>query len=186
MSEFQIQLAIYVTNIFSPISLILLCIFGITMSFLYLDIKQIRFKEIFSVNCPNNIKGIYIISLSIMISGIFSQTIKYIYKTPRPINMLVSETGYSFLSGHSAMIFAFSFTIIFLLFKYFRDHRFYINYLHSIFFTLIAVLVSFSRLILQVHRIIDVVAGCFIGLISTYIAVKIYYPFVKKIDKRIF
>lgn len=138
------------------------------------------------VNCPNNIKGIIIILLSTIIAVISSQFIKFIYKIPRPENMLVLETGYSFPSGHTTVSFAICSTVIFLLFKYFKDHRFYINYLHTTLFTLTAVPISLSRLVLNVHRPIDIIFGALLGLFSTFLSIKIYYNAIKYIDKKIY
>jgi undecaprenyl-diphosphatase len=100
--------------------------------------------------------------------------------------MLVFETGYSFPSGHATVSFAVCSTIIFLLFKYFKDHRWYINYLHVTLFTLTALLISSSRIVLQVHRPIDIVFGILFGFISTFLSIKIYYKLILYADKKIY
>lgn len=186
MPPFQIQLAIYVTNIFAPEMLLLLSIFMIVASFLYLNLKKIYYREIVSVNCPNNIKAVFLVSLSVFIASVITTIVKHAFRIPRPINMLVAETGYSFPSGHVTLIFAFVFVVIYVLFKYFKSHRTYINYLHSTLLILIAILVSFSRLVLQVHTPVDVMAGVVFGLVSAFLSVKIYYATTKYVDKKIF
>ena len=186
MSDFLIQFSSYISNIFSPWILILLNIFLLLLSIPYLDFKKISYKEIVSVNCPNYIKGLIMILISLLLSGTISQIIKNIYKVNRPEYMLVIETGYSFISGHTAVAFAMSFMCLFLLFKYFKDHRYYINILHSVFFISLALLISFSRIMLNVHRYIDVIGGFVIGLLSAYLSIKIYYSIIRYVDKKIY
>ncbi len=179
MSDYLIKLSIYITNIFSPHVLIIFCLFMLTISFLYLNIKKIKYREILSVNCPNNVKGIIIISISVFLSGLLSLLVKEIFKISRPENMLVLEYGHSFPSGHTSVMFSFCFSVIFLLYKYFKDHRWYINYLHSILFLSIAFLVGFTRTVLQVHRYEDIFAGIVLGFIASSLSVKLYYTISK-------
>lgn len=186
MSMFLIQLSIYISIIFSPEFLFLLSLFAISVSFIYLSIKRIPYREILTVNCSNGIKGVIMILLSTIIATLLSQLIKYAYRIPRPQDMLVFETGYSFPSGHTTVAFAICSTIIFLLFKYFKDHRWYINYLHITLFTLTALLIAGTRLVLQVHTLIDIIFGVLFGLTSTYLSIKIYYATMLHIDKKIY
>jgi membrane-associated phospholipid phosphatase len=187
MLEFLIQVSLYVTNIFGPEVVVLFCIFMMLISFIYLNIKQIKYKEILSVNCPNNIKGIIIISLSVFLAGILSLFIKYMFKTLRPENMLVLENGYSFPSGHTAVIFSFCVSAVFILFKYFKDNnRVYLNYLHTALFVSLAFLVAFTRLVLQVHRFVDVIGGVILGVLCTFLSFKIYYNITRYVDFKIF
>lgn len=185
MSAFLIQLSLYISVIFSPEFLLLIALFAASISFIYLNIKRIPYRELLSVNCPNNIKGIVIMFISTIASLALSQSLKYIFKIPRPLHSLVTETGYSFPSGHASVAFAICTVIIFLLFKYFRDMRTYINYLHATLFSFTALLVSFSRVVLGVHRWIDIVAGAILGLFSAYVAVKVYYTGIRYVDKKI-
>jgi len=187
MPDYLIKLSIYTTNTFSPEVLIMFCVFMLAVSVMYLNIKKIKYREILSVNCPNNIKGVMIISLSVFLSGALSVLFKSLFKILRPENMLVFESGYSFPSGHTAMIFAFCFSVIFVLFKYFKDHNhWFLNYLHSTLFISIALLVSFTRLVLQVHRYIDIVGGIVLAAISTFLSIKIYYTITKYVDFKVF
>ncbi len=187
MSLFLVQLSIYVTNTFAPEVLILFCVFMLTLSVLYFNIKEIKYKEVLSVNCPNNVKGVVIVSTAVFIATILATSFKYIFKIERPENMLVLEYGYGFPSTHTALIFALCSASIFILFKYFENNsRRYLNYLHSALFISVALLVASTRLILQVHRPVDVVAGVIVGLASTYAAIKIYYTITKYVDFKIF
>ncbi len=163
------------------------CAFLLLLSTLYLNIKQIRYREVLSVNCPNNIKGVIMISLSVIISIILSGIVKQIFRVTRPNEMLVLEAGYSFPSGHTAVIFGFSFAVIFILFKYFKNHNHvYLNYLHTTLFLSIALLVSATRIVLGVHRPIDLVFGMLAGFLATYLSIKMYYTITKYVDFKTF
>ncbi len=187
MSSFLILLSIYITNMFSPTVLILLCVFMISLSAMYLNVKKIKYREVLSVNCPNNIKGVIVISISVFFAAILSQVLKHVFKIARPSSMFVMESGYSFPSGHASLICAFSFAAVFILFRYFKDHnRKYIIHLHAILFLTIALLVSGTRVLLQVHRPIDISGGIFVGLVSAYLSVKMYYNITKYADFKIF
>jgi membrane-associated phospholipid phosphatase len=186
MSPFQIQFAIFITNIFSPTSLIMLSIASVVASFLYLSYKKVKYREIFSVNCPNNIKGVLMIFSGICVASFLSQILKMIFKIPRPTDMLVPETGYSFPSGHATIAFTVCFIAIFLTFKYFKDHnKPFRSYVHAALFISIAIMVSASRIILHVHRPIDIFGGIIVAAISTYITIKAYYAITKYVDKKI-
>jgi undecaprenyl-diphosphatase len=186
MPIFLIQLSLYISIIFSPEFLLLIALFAISVSFIYLNIKRIHYRELLSVNCPNSIKGVVIICISTIVALLLSQSVKYIFKIPRPLHSLVTETGYGFPSGHASVAFAICAVTIFLLFKYFRDMRSYINYLHVALFSFTAMLIAFSRVVLGVHRWVDIVVGGVIGLCSAYIAVTIYYTLIKYIDKKFY
>lgn len=186
MYSFLVQLSIYVTNTFAPEVLLLCCVFMLALSVLYFNIKNIKYKESLSVNCPNNVKGVIMISASVFLAGTLSVIIKFIFKIQRPENMLVLENGYAFPSAHAAMICAFSAAAVFVLFRYFKnDNRTYLTYLHAALFISIALLVASTRLILQVHTPVDVLAGFAVGLVSTYVAIKIYYTITKYVDFKI-
>ena len=186
MSSFLIQLSMYLSKIFSPESMVFLSFILILASFFYLKIKNINIKEVLSVNCPNNIKDIIMISISVVAATFFSQSLKIIFKIPRPSDMLIKETGYSFPSGHATLVFAVCSVCIFLIFKYFKSYNRYINYLYFIIFAFVACAISISRVILHVHRPTDVIAGGLLGIFSAILSIKIYYNIIKYVDKKIF
>ncbi len=182
MNNFLITSSIYVSNIFSPEFLFIVLLFLISISFLYLNIKRINLNQIFTINCPVKIKSLIILLLSIIIAVSLTLLFKFIFKIPRPINMLIDEIGYSFPSGHTATAFSVYFSSIYLLYKYMNNK----NYIYSTLFLLIipVLSVSYSRIILQVHRPIDIYIGVLVGLLSSYLSIKIYYNIITYVTKK--
>src|SRR5450432_1718866 len=108
-------------------------------------------------------------TISFLVSGIFTQLLKFFFHIPRPktyfgsnihvhcIQNITLSGSSSFPSGHTASIFA----LTTLLSIYYRDRR------SSIFFFLIACLTGYSRIYLAQHFPADVLAGSFIGVITS-------------------
>ena len=112
------------------------------------------------------------IVVSQLISGLFSRLIKSLWNEPRPLLyfkehypavQLHTVAGehmnllHSFPSGHTITAFAF-----FMALSFFTENR----ALQALYFAL-AVLVGFSRIYLQQHFAIDVLAGSLIGVSVT-------------------
>jgi dolichol kinase len=100
--------------------------------------------------------------------------LKIIFQVPRPYLLLYEEplflaSGYSFPSMHAA----FTFAIIPFQKYIFKKRSLY--FLYALIF-----LIVISRVYLGVHNISDIVAGCVVGLISTYglLAFESKYKFV--------
>ena len=116
-----------------------------------------------------NKKLAFIILLSYISSGIFSQLLKNYISTPRPLTyfeihhykyyletFVNSRVGYnSFPSGHTASIFALATVIA----NYFRQK--YICFLMII----LSIAVGYSRIYLGHHFLIDVIFGAIIGVL---------------------
>jgi undecaprenyl-diphosphatase len=98
--------------------------------------------------------------------------LKYTLKIPRPVYMLVAEDGYRFPSGHATMA-----SVVMSLGIYYaytqiknKDVR-HIVYILSVAWFL---LVSYSRLYLQVHYPVDVITAGLIGVFTTYFVIKVF------------
>lgn len=102
-------------------------------------------------------------------------SLKYILKIPRPEHMLIVEDGYRFPSGHATMAGVVSALVIYFTYKKVKNKL--LKYSLYLFATLWLVLVSYSRLYLQVHYLVDVVTGGFIGLLTVYVIIKIFKHF---------
>ncbi|MEG0164992.1 phosphatase PAP2 family protein [Anaerorhabdus sp.] len=117
-----------------------------------------------------------ILALSLCISFLVNQLVlKNIVKRPRPfvensqLPSLINEpTSYSFPSSHSATSFAVASSLS-LVNKSLR----FISYL-------LAILIAFSRVYLNVHHPSDVLVGALVGILSTYVAEKIVNLFEKR------
>jgi undecaprenyl-diphosphatase len=85
-------------------------------------------------------------------------SLKAIFHRQRPMNPLVTNiNGFSFPSGHSFCSFTFFGMLIYILWKH-EKHPL-LRWTGSIFFSLFATTVAFSRVYLHVHYASDVVAG---------------------------
>jgi len=102
-------------------------------------------------------QAVLLFSASI-ITAIIIKLLKEIVQAPRPVSTLVQETGYSFPSGHT------TFAVVFfgLLIYIFTKTRFQkiISSIISVF--IIAIIIS-TRLTLQVHYSLDIIAGAILG-----------------------
>lgn len=111
------------------------------------------------------INFIFSTALAIILKGlIFTNVLRPAYLLKEGFRLHFVEgvkiyTQNSFPSGHTITAFAVAFTFILLLKKK--------SNLKYLFFTL-AFLVGFSRVYLAEHFLIDVIAGAFLGVISTY------------------
>ncbi len=107
--------------------------------------------------------------LSVLLSYSVTFTLKNIFKIPRPcLGKSFCPTSYSFPSGHSTIIFS-AITAIFLKFK---KKKFLTLYL-------LALLVAYSRIALNVHTFHDIIGGALVGIACSFII----YKFQIKIEK---
>lgn len=114
--------------------------------------------SIFFLARKNKLSGLW---ASIIVVGVISFLIKIFVNRPRPyesqnVASLVNTAMSSFPSGHAMIVFS----IVPFLVKNFTKQKYY--------FILLAVLVAFSRIYLNVHYLSDIIAGAFLGyLIGT-------------------
>lgn len=112
--------------------------------------------------------------ITYLVSGLFSQIIKHIVQSPRPLNFLGNFENLhkvagvdiyyfnSFPSGHTATAFAFFFLLAIIT----KNKNF------SLLFFLFALFVGLSRIYLLQHFLVDVWAGSIIGVLtSLYFAI---------------
>ena len=104
-----------------------------------------------------------------------NQILKYIVQRPRPDGFrLISETGYSFPSGHSMVSMAFYGLCAWMVLTYERDRI--MRWACSISFALIIVVVGMSRVYLGVHYASDVIAGFCVSLAWVGVYTKVFCP----------
>lgn len=101
-------------------------------------------------------QAILLASASI-ITAFIIKLLKNIFQIERPISNLVIETGYSFPSGHT------TFAVVFfgLIAYMFAKPKYKI--LATIISIILVVIIALTRLYLQVHWSIDIIAGLILG-----------------------
>lgn len=148
-----------ITNITSPIMVI------ITALILVLAIKDKKIK----ISLVINLLGITIIN----------NLIKVIIARPRPeINKLVTETGYSFPSGHSITSMAFYGYLVYLTYKYINNKKIKIPLI--IFLILLIPTIGLSRIYLGVHYTSDVLCGFLLGTIYLILFISISKKYLER------
>ena len=148
-----------ITNITSPIMVI------ITLLILVLAIKDKKIK----ISLVINLLGITIIN----------NLIKAIIARPRPeINKLVTETGYSFPSGHSITSMVFYGYLVYLTYKYINNKKIKIPLI--IFLILLIPTIGLSRIYLGVHYASDVLCGFLLGTIYLILFISISKKYLER------
>jgi len=112
---------------------------------------------------------------AVVVSWLISQGLKLLFKIPRPCaGLSFCEMGYSFPSGHAAVIFA-AMTVAIVYSKSRKmDFSFFV----------LALLVSLSRVFLGLHRIQDIAVGGLIGFAVGSLIYKNYGKILQKIKLR--
>ena len=121
------------------------------------------------------------ISNLVAISGL-NWTIKHIIQRPRPdVSLrLVEENGYSFPSGHAMITTAFYGLIIFYAWNHVQS-KLWRNVI-CIVFTILIIMIDFSRVYLGVHYLSDVLAGSLISIAYLIVAVEFARKYIFKED----
>lgn len=108
---------------------------------------------------------------------ILNQTFKHILQRPRPEGFaIIEESGYSFPSGHSMVSLAFYGYLIYLIYKYVKNHH-----LKRILIILLSILIctiGISRIYLGVHYTSDVLGGFLISIAYLVIYIELINKFV--------
>lgn len=163
--HFWVYFLDFITDIFSPASLAIICTVGVVYFF---------YKK----------NMMYAIAIIIAFLGGISSSIllKFVFMRIRPEHSMIIETGYSFPSNHTTIA-----TIFFTLIIYFILRADNTDIIHKTFhkfimishFSALALLVGFSRLYLGVHWFSDILAGIVLGLVWTFIGIAFARYFCK-------
>ncbi|MEM2015111.1 MAG: phosphatase PAP2 family protein [Candidatus Methanomethylicia archaeon] len=107
---------------------------------------------------------------SILGNAITVYLIKEFIRSPRPLNMVINEVGFSFPSGHASSITVFTMISSYILFKKDIIH----NKLPLIsLYAFLVFIVCFNRIYLNVHWFSDVLGGFILGVAWTSLAIMI-------------
>ncbi len=125
---------------------------------------------IFLIVCKNKKLGIGL-GLNLIIVGILNFLIKIIIRRPRPADInIITESGFSFPSGHAMMSIAFFGMIIYFIYKFITNKC--LKSVLIIVMYIIILMLGTSRIYLGVHYFSDVLAGFLIGYVI--LSVNIY------------
>lgn len=123
------------------------------------------------------------ITINLTLITIINQVLKSIIQRPRPDGYrLISETGYSFPSGHSMASVAFFGFLIYLTYKYTKEKK--IRYLIYTFLSILIILIGTSRIYLGVHYASDVVAGSLLSILYLIIYTYIINRFILSKERK--
>ena len=107
--------------------------------------------------------------------------LKYLVQRPRPDGFrLISESGYSFPSGHSMVAMAFFGLLIWMVWRYHR--RDVMRVVWCVAFGLVIVMVGVSRIYLGVHYASDVLAGFCVSLVWLVFYTRVVAPTFVAVD----
>jgi len=107
--------------------------------------------------------SLYILTLSAASAVVLNETIKLLVERVRPVIRLVTETGFSFPSGHSTISTIFLLSSLLLISPNINNK--YLKVSFQILASIVFLLVAFSRIYLSVHFASDVLAGMLLASI---------------------
>lgn len=105
---------------------------------------------------------------------LLNQLLKLVLHRPRPDEFkIITETGYSFPSGHSMVSMAYYGFLIYLIYKYVTNKK--LKYFLIGILSILIVLIGVSRIYLGVHYTSDVLAGFLISISYLIIFIGVLY-----------
>ena len=110
--------------------------------------------------------------VNLIIVGIFNFVVKMIVRRPRPDGInIITESGYSFPSGHSMVSMAYYGLLMYFVFKKVDDKE--IKYIIMFLLGFLILLIGFSRIYLGVHYASDVIGGFLISIVYLIWVIKL-------------
>ena len=121
--------------------------------------------------CKDKKMGLIII-INLLVSILLNIIFKGIIQRDRPLeDFLITESGYSFPSGHSMVSMAYYGLIIYFIYKKIKAKR--VRNVLMILIGLLILAIGFSRIYLGVHFASDVIGGFLISIIYLVCAIKL-------------
>lgn len=122
--------------------------------------------------------GLYV-GFNLITVWLLNTIVKIIVKRPRPIGInLITETGFSFPSGHAMISTAFYGLLIYIINN--LNIKKWLKITASIFLVLLIFLIGLSRIYLGVHYASDVIAGFSLGIAYLIIFIKFFHSNICK------
>lgn len=120
------------------------------------------------------------ITINLAVATILNIILKQIFVRPRPTELrIISETGYSFPSGHSMVSMAFYGFLIYLAYTHIKNNK--LKWSICIALSIVIILVGISRIYLGVHYASDVCGGFLISIAYLMLYTKV----IKTIDTKL-
>ena len=121
------------------------------------------------------------VAVNLVCVVLLNTVLKEIVQRPRPDGFrLISETGYSFPSGHSMVSMAFFGLLIWMVWRYHRKDA--MRVVWCVVFGLVIAMVGISRIYLGVHYASDVLAGFCVSLVWLIFYTRIVAPLFVAVD----
>ena len=121
------------------------------------------------------------VAVNLVCVVVLNTVLKVIVQRPRPAGFrLISESGYSFPSGHSMVAMAFFGLLIWMVWRYHR--RDVMRVVWCVCFGLVIAMVGISRIYLGVHYASDVLAGFCVSLIWLIFYTRVIAPAFVAVD----
>jgi len=124
----------------------------------------------------NKIIGLMSI-LSLGCSAVACVVVKYIIRRPRPAISHIEEVGYSFPSAHAMLTVVVLGFVAYILIKHLKNKP--VKIVLASVLWVVAILVGFSRIMLGVHYLTDVLAGWLMAVIVLILTIDIYNHILK-------
>ena len=122
------------------------------------------------------------VAVNLVCVVVLNTVLKAIVQRPRPDGFrLISETGYSFPSGHSMVSMAFFGLLIWMVWRFHRKDV--MRVVWCVVFGLVIVMVGVSRIYLGVHYASDVIAGFCVSLVWLVFYTKVVAPALLVVDQ---
>ncbi len=121
------------------------------------------------------------VAVNLVCVVVLNTVLKYLVQRPRPDGFrLISESGYSFPSGHSMVAMAFFGLLIWMVWRYHRRDA--MRVVWCAVFGLVIVMVGVSRIYLGVHYASDVLAGFCVSLVWLIFYTRVVAPTFVAVD----
>ena len=121
------------------------------------------------------------VAVNLVCVVVLNTVLRVIVQRPRPAGFrLISESGYSFPSGHSMVAMAFFGLLIWMVWRYHR--RDVMRVVWCVCFGLVIAMVGISRIYLGVHYASDVLAGFCVSLIWLIFYTRVIAPAFVAVD----
>lgn len=160
ISRMNTSLMISLTQLGSPLAIILLSIL----------------MTLFLVTINKYAAAVWSVTTLVIGSAVVNPLLKLLFGRPRPsIHRIITETGYSYPSGHAIGATLFYGLLIILVSLY--THKWFLRFVTILFAGTAIVLVMLSRVYLGVHYPSDVLAGFLMGTVVDCFSAGIFILF---------